>query len=143
VIERKLPPELQGRAIANGPLPFLFGAKAQQLKQRYFITVITLPENRAQETWLRAVPRYASDAANFKFAELILANKDMTPTAIRLHSPNGKNSTSFSFTGIVTNDPLRWLKLDPFRASTPLGWQKIVEQAPTAQAARVSPPGSR
>ena len=48
LIEYKLPPESQGKAIRNGPLPFLFGAEAARLKQRYYMRVIT-PQNVQDE----------------------------------------------------------------------------------------------
>ena len=32
-----LPPELRGKSIVDGPLPFLFGAEAKKLMQRYWI----------------------------------------------------------------------------------------------------------
>jgi hypothetical protein len=41
LIERRLSPELKGKAIADGPLPFVFGAKADQLKRRYWMRDVT------------------------------------------------------------------------------------------------------
>src|SRR6185437_5619461 len=41
LIENRLPPQLQGKAIADGPLPFVFGIDANKLKQRYWIRIIT------------------------------------------------------------------------------------------------------
>ena len=37
LIERPLPPEMHGKAISEGPLPFIFGANAEQLKRRYWM----------------------------------------------------------------------------------------------------------
>lgn len=137
LVEHKLPPGLQGKAIADGPLPFLFGAEAKKLKQRYFIRIIQAPAGRTGETWLEAYPRFQRDAANFQRAELILANKDVMPLGLHIYLPNGKNHTAYQFHDVVTNDPLRFFKGDPFRASTPFGWKKIVEEAPTRQVSRV------
>jgi TIGR03009 family protein len=142
MVEHKLPPEYQGKAIANGPLPFVFGAKADQLKQRYFVRIITPREKQGQETWLQVYPRYQQDAANFQRAELILANQNMTPTALSLYEPNEKNHTTYAFYDTVINDPLRILK-NPFSATTPLGWQKVVEESPTAETARPPAAGAR
>jgi len=128
--EYKLPPELHGKAIEDGPLPFLFGANATKLKRRYFMRVIT-PQNVKDQIWLEAHPRFQQDAANFRRAELILKAKDMSPFALQIFAPNGKNHTVYQFENIVRNDPLRILKGNPFQASTPFGWQKTVE-APRA-----------
>ena len=69
LIEQRLPPELQGKAIANGPLPFVFGAEAKKLKERYWIRVIT-PADVKDHVWLEAYPRYQQDAANFHHAAI-------------------------------------------------------------------------
>ena len=127
---------LTGKAIANSPLPFLFGAEAKKLKQRYFLRIIT-PANAKGQIWLEAFPRYQQDAANIHVAQFIIAAHDMSPVGLRLIQPNEKDYVSYQFYNIVVNNPLRLFKGDPFRASTPLGWQKIVEQpTPPAQASR-------
>ncbi len=143
LIEHILPRELQGKAIANSPLPFLFGAEAQKLKQRYFMRVVTPPDVKDQ-IWLEAFPRYQQDAANFYRAQFIITAQGMSPFALKLIQPNQKDYTVYQFFNIVVNDPLRLFKGDPFRAFTPLGWQKIVEEAPpAAQARRPSSDGQR
>lgn len=134
LIEHKLPPALQGKAIADSPLPFLFGAEAKKLKQRYFMRLI--PANRPNQVCLEAYPRYQQDAANFHHAQFILDVQGMTPFALNLIQPNEKDRTVYQFFNTVVNDPVRFFKGDPFRAYTPLGWQKIVEEAPAAQANR-------
>ncbi|NQU21531.1 MAG: TIGR03009 domain-containing protein [Candidatus Nealsonbacteria bacterium] len=136
--EFKLPPDMQGKAITNGPLPFLFGAEAAKLKQRYYMRVITPPDVKDQ-LWLEAYPRWQQDAANFKRVELILTIKDMMPSALQTYAPNGKNRTVYQFSKLKANDndPLEFLRGDPFRASTPLGWKKVVEQTPAEQTTRL------
>ena len=49
--ETVLPPEMQGKAISDGPLPFVFGAKAETLKQRYAMRIIT-PQGVNDQVWL-------------------------------------------------------------------------------------------
>jgi TIGR03009 family protein len=141
VTEHKLPPEMQGKEITNGPLPFLFGAPADQLKQRYYLRLITPAAAAGKEIWLQAVPRFQQDAANFRHAELILAADSMNPAALQVHQPGGKNRSAYVFRNVIVNDPLGWLKGDPFRAITPLGWERIVEEAP--QMGRRDPAGNR
>ena len=63
--ESPLPKELQGKDIVDGPLPFLFGAKAEKLKQRYYLRIITPPDVQGQ-VWLEAWPRFLADARNFQ-----------------------------------------------------------------------------
>ncbi len=134
--EYELPPELRGQAIANSPLPFLFGATAESLRQRYFLRLIT-PNDRQNEVWLQAFPRFREDAANFSRAELILTGREMTPFALQLYLPNGKTRLSYVFQDIKVNAALTiFLQRDPFRVTTPLGWERVVERAQPAQAGR-------
>jgi TIGR03009 family protein len=136
LVEHKLPPELQGKAIANTPLPFLFGAEAQKLKQRYFIRLVT-PGGVNGQIWFEAFPRFQQDAANFHHAQFIINAQDMSPFALKLIQPNEKDYMVYQFFSIVVNNPLRLFQGDPFRAYTPVGWQKIVEEPPApTQAAR-------
>ena len=132
VIEHKLPPELQGKAIANSPLPFLFGAEAQKLKQRYFIRLVT-PADVQGQIWLEAYPRYQQDAANFHHAIFIITTQGMSPFALRVVQPNGKDYTVYQFYDVVVNDKLRMFKGDPFRPFTPWGWQMIPDESPPPQ----------
>ncbi len=133
--EYKLPPEMQGKAISDGPLPFLFGAEAAKLKQRYYMRVTT-PRDVTDQIWLEAHPRWRQDAANFIRVDLVLTVKDMMPNALQIHAPNGKNRTAYRFGKLKVNDMLTTILSDPFRATTPLGWQKVVEQTPSEQTTR-------
>ena len=132
LIQHKLPPELQGNAIVESPLPFIFGAEAAKLKQRYFLRIITPPHLQGQQTWLEAHPRFQRDIANLKRAELILTNKNMTPYALQIYEPNGQSRTVYQFHHIVVNDPLFVLK-NPFRPLTPPFWKKTVKKPAAPQ----------
>lgn len=144
LIEHKLPPELQGKAIADTPLPFLFGADAQKLKQRYFIRLVAPPPNVKDQIWLEAYPRHQKEAANFHHALFSITTQGMSPYALQLVQPNGKDYTSYKFEDIVVNDKFRLFQGNPFRPFTPLGWKKVVEEASTeAQQARVPPKGGQ
>ncbi len=141
LIEQQLPPELQGKAIADGPLPFVFGAEAKKLKERYWIRLLAPDKEQKDQILLEAFPRHQQDAANFHHAQFIITADKMEPYALNIVQPNGKDHTAYAFFDIVVNDPLRLFKGDPFRAFTPLGWQKIVQPAPaapTAQAVRAA-----
>lgn len=135
LIEHKLPPELQGKAISDSPLPFLFSSEAQKLKQRYFIRIVT-PADVTDQVWLEAYPRFQQGAANFHHAQFIITVQGMSPFALKLVQPNQKDYVVYQFYDIVINDPLRPFKGDPFRPATPMDWQKIVEEAPTSPAAQ-------
>ena len=148
---QKLPPELQGKAIGDGPVPFLFGAKAVKLKQRYYMRIVTPEAKRREQVWLEAWPRYPADAKNFKYAELILSigEKSLTPTDLRLHHPNGNQYFVYRLSSIAVNKSggvLGGVFEDPWwRPRAPRGWQTVEEppqvpQAPQPPMGRQTPP---
>jgi TIGR03009 family protein len=143
VIVHKLPPELQGKAIADSPLPFMFGSDAQKLKQRYFLRLVPPPDNRDDHICLEAYPRHQQEAANFHHAQFIIDAQRMEPYGLRLVQPNGKDFIVYVFYEIVVNDPLRMFRGDPFRPITPSGWQSIIEEPQGGQARRVPNNGRR
>ena len=153
VIEHKLPPDIQAGRLVDGPLafsfaasifgslfsekppmPFPFGAKAAELKQRYFIRAIT-PKGCAGKMWLEAYPR-GDIAVLCSKMQLIFTSRDMSPIAMRIVAPNGRDFTVFQFFDIVVNGPPSATDDDPFRPAVPPGWQRIGEESPSAQAHR-------
>jgi TIGR03009 family protein len=142
VKEHKLPKEMQGKAIANSQMPFLFGAEAKELKRRYFIRVVT-PKDAKNEIWLEAYPRLHEDAANFHHAVFIIKTNGMLPYGLQLVQPNGRDYTAYRFENIVVDDPFRMFKGDPFRAHVPLGWQMVPDDVPQASQARRPPDGGQ
>jgi TIGR03009 family protein len=135
LIERRLPPELQGKAISDGPLPFIFGIEAEKVKYRYFVRVITPAESKGQ-IWLEAYPKFRQDAANFQRIEVILSETDFLPFAVQLYLPNGKNRTVYRFSETVVNSHIdNFLGFFSQTPRTPFGYQRIVEEAPQVQTA--------
>lgn len=140
LVEHKLPPELQGKAISDSPLPFIFGAKADDLKNRYFLRIVT-PRGADGQVWLEARPRFQADAANFQRATLILTLDSMQPFAVESLLPNGKSRTVYQFHDPRVNarnplDPLRVFENNWLHPRTPPGWTRVVEEVPQVQAGR-------
>lgn len=140
--ETKLPPEMRGKAISDGPLPFVFGAKADTLKKRYWMRIITPPDVRDQ-IWLEALPRYQADAANFSKVELILQVRDLMPFAIQISKPGGQDRDVYQFdqrTNLIDKglDLIR----DFAKPMTPFGYKYVLEdlQAQAAPAAAGAAP---
>jgi TIGR03009 family protein len=144
LVEYQLPPELQdGRALSEGPLPFVFGAKAGYLKKRYFLKLVTPPDARGV-VWLEAHPKFQADAANFQKATLILTENSMQPAALETWLPNGKSRTLYLFDRPRVNarnpmDPAGLFENNWLHVRTPRGWAKVVEAGPQSQAQRPSP----
>lgn len=136
LIESKIPPDMRGQAIVDGPLPFLFGARADKIKARYWIHVIT-PSDAKGEYWLEAFPKQQSDAANFKKIEVIIDEADFLPKAIQVFLPEYNERTNpvrsvFMFSDRRKNnhilDPLGIFNENFARPKLPKGWEKIVAE---------------
>jgi TIGR03009 family protein len=140
LIERPLAPGMRGKAITDGPLPFVFGTKADQLKRRYWMRDVTPREEVNRKIWLEAWPKFQQDAANFQHAIVVLDQKLFMPDALRIVLPDGKNRQEYGFENIQVNDPLSILKGDFLPPITPLGWTKVVEQTPAP--GQAEPPGT-
>jgi TIGR03009 family protein len=141
LVQRPIPPQLQGKAIADGPLPFLFGAQPQKLKSRYWMRQGQPPNNDPNQIWITAVPIYQAQAADFKQVDVILDINQMLPTHMQVHLPNGSRHVYvFDVANASINNPIariqNWLELPRL----PAGWKRIVEQMPVAQAAQPVPP---
>lgn len=134
LVVRPIPPAMQGQNIADGPLPFLFGAKAADLRARYWLRV----DARAPEgsIWLAAMPKRQQDAANYRLVELMLDTQRMLPTAMRVTAPDSSQTTyTFDLPRASINSPMSAVWNTLFAAPrTPFGWKRVVEEPQTAAA---------
>ena len=157
--KHELPPEMQGKTIADGPIPFIFGAKADRMLQRYWIRVIT-PDDAAKrgEYWLEAYPRFASDAADFSRVRVILDGEEFLPQAIEIFAADydeirNRKSATYTFEERRKNESDRtlfFIQRAPFyEPSIPSGWQLVemplnrtpaVGPTTTSPGATVGPP---
>ena len=148
--ETKLPHEMRGEgAITNSPIPFMFGARKEQILQRYWVRVIT-PQGVEDEVWLEAWPKRAEDAQNYKKVEIILSMEKFLPTAIRMYLPqynpkkNNYSSVYIGFSDVKVDNMLS--KLQNWwghfvRPSLPkfAGWKRVDRQAMNSQSAGATP----
>jgi TIGR03009 family protein len=133
LVERPIPPQLQGQAIVDGPLPFLFGAEAAKLKARYWMRVQQQPNKN--EIWLTAMPKFQAQAADFKAVDVILDKNQLLPTHMQVHLPNGDRHLYFFD---ITNSQINNLRIPLLQAlferpRTPAGWKRVVEAMPVAE----------
>lgn len=155
LIVQELPPAMQGKAIVDGPLPFLFGAKVATIEARYWLRLIT-PANVQKEQWIEAVPKHAADAKNFKMVQVIIDETDFLPKAIQVFDPgfDAKERpirTVYTFNNRRYNWNITLQQINIFNRwfyepKTPYGWTKVDEpffpapgQQPPAAAAKPNP----
>jgi len=112
------------KALEEGPLPFLFNMKADEVKQRYQMQLL----NQDERAYLIGVlPRLKEDRAVFSQAFLQLNKKNFLPDRLLLVSPNGKDTQDYVFSGVSANQ-----KVDPnlFRGVKVAGWKEIYNPTP-------------
>ncbi|MFM7845190.1 MAG: TIGR03009 domain-containing protein [Planctomycetota bacterium] len=149
LIQTELPPEMHGRAIVDGPLPFMFGADAVKIKQRFWLRVIT-PKDAKEEYWLEAVPKTRTDAANFKMLHIIIDYKDYLPKAMAMFDRNydpvkNPSCTNFVFEDRATNwndtlDKLNVFNREFWEPAAPFNYKKVVERYQPTNDERVPQP---
>lgn len=139
--ETKIPRQLQGNVVES-PLPFLFGAKKDEIMKRYWVRYIpkydTKPngEKALVENmyWLDVYPKRIEDARMYSKIELVLNAEDFMPRSINMYSPNynpRKNNYStryFLFENRKING--RWQSFKDsmgyfIKPTLPLGWTTV------------------
>ncbi len=127
-----LPDELKGKSIADGPLPFVFGAKAEELKRRYWMRDVTDPDRVGTQIWLEARPKFQQDAANFQRATIVLDERTYLPTALQLILPGivvkegeAQAHTALVFQSPSVNNPLNTLIGKFMAPRTPPFWKRV------------------
>ncbi len=117
----EIPVRQRGENILDGPLPFLFGVKAEKLKARYILELGDKHDPQGKATsraqyHIIAKPLNANDARNWSRAEVLLNAKYCIPKAIRLIDPAGTKETVYTFAlnQMRPNEKLPWLP-SPFK----------------------------
>jgi TIGR03009 family protein len=138
LVERPIPKEMRGQAIVDGPLPFLFGAEANKLKQRYWMRIEQQPNDN--QIWLTAQPKFQADAANYQAVRLILDRQQLLPEAMEVLLPDqSRHVYLFDLKNAAVNGTFDRIQALFTRPRTPLGWQRVVEDAPAEPPAANAP----
>lgn len=140
--ETSIPPEMQGKGLINSPIPFLFGAKKEDVLNRFWVR-ITTPDAAENEYWLEAVPKKIDDARNYKKLQLVLSRDELfLPIMMQIYAPNynpkENNMTSrvFEFKNRQKNSKL--FRVQTFfnrfvRPTTPVGFERVKRQSMQAR----------
>jgi TIGR03009 family protein len=134
-----IPEEMRGQKIVDGPLPFLFGAEAKKLMERYWIRA---KQSDPSTIMLEAYPRWQSDAANYEVVDVMLDRKKMQPTAIQVRLPGGQQRHVYIFKEPRVNETNigDWFPSLFTAPRTPLGWTRVMaDQSAAPQAANPNP----
>ena len=92
-----LPKELRGTNIVKGPLPFLFGIKAEDAKRRFSLSLSDNNPDPASQYAILVVPLLLEDQQNYKKAKIFLDKKTFLPRQVMLLDPTENLQTSYIF----------------------------------------------
>jgi hypothetical protein len=113
-----IPPEHRGENIIDGPLPFLFGMKAEQAKRRYTFELLPPKVTYPEAILLGVTPRLQKDSSNWCEAQVIINRETYLPIAVRLVAPGRNSETTHHFRGLTVNGKASLMeffgKRDPF-----------------------------
>ena len=128
----ELPKDLQGKAIADGPLPFMFGASTESIKKRFWIREIP-QEAKGAPYHLEMLPKGRGET--FSRIRIKLDSKRFLPTEMVLYDLNGQGRSSYAFRNLQTNSPKHKVGafLNTFIApKLPRGYEQVVHNVPPA-----------
>lgn len=146
-----LPPELQGKNIIHGPLPFLFGMKAEEAKKRFAISFVDQDDpkkNNDKVVWIKAVPRQVMDKDNFKEATIKLDRERFLPLAVRLIDPSENLETVYIFAAKDLHVNQRELvppifRDNPFQPKIPKNYKRIMPDVVSQEDMKSDPSGGK
>ena len=122
-----IPEDQQNKDLTmDGPIPIFFIAKADNLKRRFYMKLITKPEKQDKEVWIEAWPRQAADAQSFQRIIITLRLSDLQPYYMRQYHANGKSYSELWFYDISINKGM-WT-IEP---KIDFGWKR--EEAETSK----------
>lgn len=135
--EIDIPEEDRGQNIRNAPLPFVFGMKAADAKQRYEF-ILDKKNTNDHQIRVKVRPLLPQDIANYKEAEVILDRATCLPSAVKLTDPTGNTQDVYYFPKdkLVVNSKgwVRWLVGDPLKPDF-RGYKKAVNRQDGVQMA--------
>lgn len=109
----------------NGQFPLFFVAKAETLKSRFYLRIITPQSKQRDQVWIEAFPRYTRDAQQFQSITVGLDLKDLQPSFMRKVGVNGKSKTDLTFQNVTINKGVWGIE-----GNVALGWEKDVREEP-------------
>jgi TIGR03009 family protein len=78
--KHELPADMKGKAILDSPMPFVFGIKADKLKQRYWLRMLPTQDNNV--FGIQAHPKFQSDLANYHHVDIYLDRELFLPMTL-------------------------------------------------------------
>ncbi len=139
-----LPKDQQDKALNQGALPFLFDMSVKKAKERY---QMYFKSEDDKSYIIQIIPLLAIDREEYSQAMLQLSKDKLLPMALKLTSPNNKETKRFAF-GPATRigevepaDPKKWFNGAGMTADLAKSGWKVVRNPQSADTAITPGPG--
>lgn len=144
----QLPPEMRGNQIHLSPLPFLFGVKAKEINERYWVRPIAPPAG-SRDVVLETYPKRPDDAGNYSRVQITLDSIDVLPKGLVVFLPNFRPEAPHREVYEFTERDKDWNMLDQLKdkmfreefipKTLPKDWEIVVEPYQAPQQAQGQP----
>ncbi len=115
-----MPSEMKGAGILESPMPFMFGVKAEKIKERYWVRALPPPNDQQGKPRndihvIEAYPKYQSDATNYDHVQVYIDREIFLPIMLikfntdHIDQPNSilkDNREIFQFSDRIKNATL-------------------------------------
>ena len=120
------------RALEEGPLPFLFNFREVEARERYWMSLVSKPEEEGTHYWIGIQPRLEMDRDAFSVAFVKLDKTLLLPVRIYLIAPDGKCKKDFLLSNMRPNAEVMTANFQGHRLD---GWKLIDNREGKAPAA--------
>lgn len=96
IYETELPADMQGAGLRNSPIPFMFGIKADEMKERFWIRPVH--SDNPNVFIIEAFPKKIADAQNYKKLVIALSREPYLPLQMEMYASNYDEKTNQSYT---------------------------------------------
>ena len=135
VKQYKIAQELLARGFADSPLPIIFGAKADEMKKRFSMRIVTPDAHKDSQVWLQVKPLLLVDQQDFLGLEIRIDKKTLRAFALKKEDINDKAWTSYALSNHRINSPFEAIRVF-FKPDIPVDMKLVVvEDLPLPQPA--------
>jgi hypothetical protein len=130
-----IPQQYQGESIKESPLPFLFGLKKDEAKERYVMQLGPMNGKvpggyKTPCIHVIAYPLREQDSREWSKAEVLLDSQTFLPQSIQTFDVAGTSRNVYAFSDVEVN--ARWLFKHPFQLSVS-GYELIHDKSAQPQ----------
>ena len=132
VNQHNIDPELMARGFADSPLPLIFGARADEMKRRFSMKIVTANDYKDSQVWLAVKPLLIADQTEFRALEIRIDKKTLRATALKKEEVLNGTHKVYVLSDHKINTPFASI-IQFFKPDVPPGMTLVVVDTPLPQ----------